>query len=61
MYEFGVASNGVIFMLKFNKIHPEYFELRRADKYGFEYIVQRTSNSYVYGSLINDYTVDEMI
>lgn len=56
---FRIASNGVTFILKFIKIHPEYFELRHEDKYGFMYTVQRTSNSY--GSLFNDCTMDEMI
>jgi hypothetical protein len=35
MYAFGGASNSVISILNFIRIHPKYLELRHADKHGF--------------------------
>jgi hypothetical protein len=61
-YEFGVASNGVMFILNFIKIHPKVSRNETCDKYGFEYSVQRKSNIYVLGSsLFNECVVDETI
>jgi hypothetical protein len=49
MYDFGLASSGIMFVLNFIKIHPVVFELKLADTTSpvcghFMHTVHRTPN-----------------